>query len=906
MNSMTSETKTSLREILVEKLESNEYLTELYSKLLRCYAQRLVFKRDVMLDQKEVNALISFADLLAKTSLQGYKDPYKELAQEIMVMLRELDRDNPLIEKALGNVLAATSNFVGLSFVDTEFKYNSLVEDLSILMDRETLKIPGLKDQYFLPDQKRIFDNLSNDILSFSGPTSLGKTFLFINFVRKQMIEGLCRDYYIILPTRALVNEVRSELIYQLGTLLHSKSYRVVTNPLEPKASNIICALTPERFLTFLEQGDCLRPDYVFIDEAQIISSNKDRSLLYYRIVDRLMRMEKRCDLIFSSPNIPNPEIFTKLIPDSVWEHVKVSGNEQESFLSVEYTPVVHYIFFFDLFEQQVFILNRRAKDFSRFARFVNPIKDPLEVIANLGGAKRNIVYCKSTHQAMEWAVEYARKWGNTLTAEKAQKLNEASKKIDSLIHKDCFLSETIKSGVAYHIGYLPSSVRKLIEKLFRDGDLDIIFCTSTIIEGVNFPADNLFITSTKNGRQVLTASDFKNLVGRAGRIKYQLHGNVFFIRTQEQDGIDKVRELCFKRVERQILSIEQKEKEKNIKHIISSLANNDISLQGTASRQFDRLYSTILTRDLALGFDDSTIVVNAKEHATAEDIEKVKRNFPKALTYDEYYISNDQVTKLDEYILQGGKYPKHPRVGVQRDVYKEVESFMLDMKKIFNWSIYNKKLGNGDSYKWFSYLLFKWITGTSIPEIISSQIGRYERGDATFIFSNAYQKNSDGTRLEYDGSPMHKNLIINSVLDDIDKVLLHELADYFRIFSRRYKALRPDSRDLFNNDWAQFIEYGTSDWKEIKLMEIGFSRHVVKKLFDMKEEIEIRYTDDGSVLIEVSIFDCEDQEIVEEAEEVRKNHWDHFYRIDPEDGEAVLMAWTPDEWDSFETLNDE
>ena len=73
-----------------------------------------------------------------------------------------------------------------------------------------------------------------------------------------------------------------------------------------------------------------------------------------------------------------------------------------------------------------------------------------------------------------------------------------------------------------------------------------------------------------------------------------------------------------------------------------------------------------------------------------------------------------------------------------------------------------------------------------------------------------------------------------------------------------------------------------------------------------MKEEIEIRYTDDGSVLIEVSIFDCEDQEIVEEAEEVRKNHWDHFYRIDPEDGEAVLMAWTPDEWDSFETLNDE
>lgn len=790
MNNMASETKTSLREILVEKLESNEYLTELYSKLLRLYAQRLVFKREMMLNQKEVNDLISFADLLAKTSIRGYKDTYKELAQEIMVMLRELDRNNPRIVNALGNVLAATSNYIGLSFVDPGFKYNSLLEDLSIMMDKEALRIPGLRDRYFLPDQKRIFDNLSNDVLSFSGPTSLGKTFLFINFVRKQMLEGLCRDYYIILPTRALVNEVRSELISQLGTLLHSKSYRVVTNPLEPKESSIICALTPERFLTFLEQGDCLRPDYVFIDEAQIISSNKDRSLLYYRIVDRIMRMEKRCNLIFSSPNIPNPDIYTKLIPDSVWEHVKVSENGQESFLSVEYTPVVHYIFFFDLFEQQVFILNRRTRDFSRFARFMNPIKDPLEVISNLGQDKRNIVYCKSTQQAMEWAVDYARRWGKRLTTEKSQKLNEASKKIESLIHKDCFLSETIKSGVAYHIGYLPSSVRKLVEKLFRDGDLEIIFCTSTIIEGVNFPADNLFITSTKNGKHNLTASDFKNLVGRAGRIKYQLHGNVFFIRTQEQDNIDKVRELCFKKVERQILSIEQKKKEKVIKHVISSLANNDISLQGAASRQFDRLYSTILTRDLALGFNDSIIVENAKEHATAGEIEKVKRNFPEALTYDEYYISNDQVSELDEYIRKGGKYPKHPRVGIQRDVYKEVESFMLDMKRVFKWNIYNKKLGSGNSYKWFSYLLFKWITGTSIPEIISSQIGRYERGDETQIFSNAYQKNSDGTRLEYDGSPMHKNLIINSVLDDIDKVLLHELADCFRIFPEGIRRL--------------------------------------------------------------------------------------------------------------------
>ena len=903
---MVSEANISVREIIAERLESNEYLTNLYSKLLRVYAQRLVFRHEVMLEPTEVTDLISFADLLAKTSLQGYKEMYKELAQEIMVMLREIDNENPLIKKALGNVLASTSNFIGLSLIDSQFLYNSLVEDISIVLDKEFLKIPGKKNQYFLPDQKRIFDNLSNDVLSFSGPTSLGKTFLFINFVRKQMLDGLRRDYYIILPTRALVNEVRSELITQLGDLLQDKAYRVLTGPSDPVGSNIICAMTPERFLTFLEQGDCRRPDYVFIDEAQIISSHKERSLLYYRIVDRLMRMEKSCNLIFSSPNIPNPEIYNRLIPKSAWEHITLTDDGQESFLSAEYTPVVHYFFFLDLQDQMFYILNRRTHTFSRFARFKKPIKNPLEAIYNLGNKKKNIVYCKSIQQTMSWAVEYAKMKGQGLSSEEKEKLLDASKRVESLIHKDCFLSETLKSGVAYHIGYLPSSARKLIEKLFREGVIDTVFCTSTVIEGVNFPADNLFITSTKNGRTNLSPSDFKNLVGRAGRIRYQLHGNVFFIRTQDEDDMEKVRKLCFQRVPRQTLSIEQKENDKKIKETIADLANNDISLQGNASHQFERLYSTILTRDLALGYEDSAIVVNAKEHSTPEEIEKVRRNFPKALTYDEYYISNDQVTSLDEYIRQGGKYPKHPRAGVQRDVYKEVESFMFDLKRIFKWNIYNKKLGSGDSYKWFSYLLFKWITGTSIPEIISNQIGRYERREVTQLFTTSYQS-SDGSRLVYDGSPLHKNLIINSVLEDIDKILLHELGDYFRIFTRRYKALISTSReDLFDNDWALFIEYGSSDWRTIKLLEIGFSRHVAKKIFELKDEIEVRFTEDGTVMIERSIFDCSDQEVVDEAKEVRQNHWEHFYWLDPEDGECVVMAWTREELEAEEDMYDE
>ena len=38
---------------------------------------------------------------------------------------------------------------------------------------------------------------------------------------------------------------------------------------------------------------------------------------------------------------------------------------------------------------------------------------------------------------------------------------------------------------------------------------------TTTLVEGVNLPADNLFITSYRNGIAQMTPVDFNNLIGR-------------------------------------------------------------------------------------------------------------------------------------------------------------------------------------------------------------------------------------------------------------------------------------------------------------------------------------------------------------------------------------------------------
>ena len=112
----------------------------------------------------------------------------------------------------------------------------------------------------------------------------------------------------------------------------------------------------------------------------------------------------------------------------------------------------------------------------------------------------------------MENAVRYARNFDPI----NDEKLNALAAEIKAEVHNDCYLADLIVRGVAYHVGYLPANIRLRIERSFENGGLRTIFCTSTLIEGVNLPADNLFITSYRNGPSNMDEVEFKNLIVNA------------------------------------------------------------------------------------------------------------------------------------------------------------------------------------------------------------------------------------------------------------------------------------------------------------------------------------------------------------------------------------------------------
>jgi hypothetical protein len=90
-------------------------------------------------------------------------------------------------------------------------------------------------------------------------------------------------------------------------------------------------------------------------------------------------------------------------------------------------------------------------------------------------------------------------------------------------------LGGLLERGIAYHNGILPSSIKSKIEELFRNGEIKYLCANSTVLEWVNLPAKNIFIWSDAK-KDNISDLDFRNLIGRCGRLNEHLSWNVFYV----------------------------------------------------------------------------------------------------------------------------------------------------------------------------------------------------------------------------------------------------------------------------------------------------------------------------------------------------------------------------------------
>lgn len=96
-------------------------------------------------------------------------------------------------------------------------------------------------------------------------------------------------------------------------------------------------------------------------------------------------------------------------------------------------------------------------------------------------------------------------------------------------------LIQALENGIGIHHGKFPKYVQNEVLRLFNDGDFDYLFCTSTIIEGVNTNAKNVVIINNSVGNTPMTAFALKNIKGRAGRYYHHSMGRVFYTDSKQR-----------------------------------------------------------------------------------------------------------------------------------------------------------------------------------------------------------------------------------------------------------------------------------------------------------------------------------------------------------------------------------
>lgn len=343
--------------------------------------------------------------------------------------------------------------------------------------------------------------NTSNTNAAIIAPTSYGKSEMMTDRALASLPGAVC----IVVPSKALIAQTKTELVRLMRQ--RDISTRVISHPeAYNRDSSFVAILTQERLHKLFVDNPALQLDQLLVDEAQNVLSNDARSLELSQVILVARARNASMQVAYYTPFLENPEVLrhvngvdSEVRSRTVTEQVKV-----EQFLTGEPGKPLHV---FDQF------LGRA------FETTLSVPEDDADAVITFAGA-RTIVYLNKPRDAQDMARRIATKVAITDEAvtPSAEKAIEA---IGDLVDKDYLLVDVIRSGVLFHHGQIPEVLRQYVENLFREDQSPqprYLVTTSTLLEGVNTPADTMILLSPDRGRGHLARSAFRNLVGRVAR----------------------------------------------------------------------------------------------------------------------------------------------------------------------------------------------------------------------------------------------------------------------------------------------------------------------------------------------------------------------------------------------------
>lgn len=434
------------------------------------------------------------------------------------------------------------------------FKAEDFIGDnLSEVKENAILKYYGTATGFVLDRlQKDVLDSYeeNNQKLFLSAPTSFGKTFLL-----KQIIYNNYKKYnniVIVLPTVALLMEVTEDLnLFLKQSKLFYHIHNSIYRDLEISEKNIF-VLTPERVLRMLAIFPDITVDFFFYDEIYKIdeditvecdddspnnislednSYQNERTTNHRACAFRLALyylLEKSNACYISGPFIKIDKL------KSGFKNMLLRYGIGTMEIHFEPTLKNKIDFHGQTFRIQSPIENEAIKTtekdkFNKLHFIVNKL--------NITKHNSAIVYCLYPSHTEKNARKYCEKLPiddnkliNMFVDHVSRNFNCKYGRGKNSIEAWDFIY-ALKRGIGIHNGKFPKYFQREIMSLFNQKQMPLLFCTSTIVEGVNTNAKTVIVYHNPSGENDAGKRFLLlNINGRAGRYLRHFVGNIVYL----------------------------------------------------------------------------------------------------------------------------------------------------------------------------------------------------------------------------------------------------------------------------------------------------------------------------------------------------------------------------------------
>jgi superfamily II RNA helicase len=375
----------------------------------------------------------------------------------------------------------------------------------------------------FAPDgfQQEAIAHIANDrSVVVCAPTGSGKT-LIAEFAAYRCLDKGKKLFYTT-PLKALSNQKFTDLKERFG----EQNVGLLTGDMAINRDARMVVMTTEVFRNMLyglsSDSHLLEAvDTVVLDECHFMN-DRERGTVWEECI---IYCPRHIHLIALSATVANAEELTRWID-------KEHGPTSLVFSDFRPVPLRFSYYFKDkiqpLFEQgSTKELNKQLKGDTQVPREVRKKQTsgrPDKLLTAL--AEKDMlpaIVFTFSRRGCDDALKQC-KGIDLLPPEQSDKLKS---EIDTYLEQHPYLAEHqhlpyLYMGFAsHHAGLLPA-LKVLVESLFQQGLLKVVFATETLAAGINMPARTTVISSiskrTGEGHRLLTASEFLQMSGRAGR----------------------------------------------------------------------------------------------------------------------------------------------------------------------------------------------------------------------------------------------------------------------------------------------------------------------------------------------------------------------------------------------------